>query len=105
MDETLVNATTLPWEAAEGYHPGTLRKILRRGPQGEPRTILLKLPPGFDMAPHSHIFVEHHYVLDGEYESEGKRFGAGFYRVIPRHQNHGPFRSEKGALLFVFWEG
>jgi anti-sigma factor ChrR (cupin superfamily) len=56
------------------------------------------------MAHHSHVFVEHHYVLDGEYESEGKRFGAGFYRVIPKQQQHGPFRSGTGALLLVLWE-
>jgi anti-sigma factor ChrR (cupin superfamily) len=56
------------------------------------------------MAHHSHVFVEHHYVLDGEYESEGKRFGAGFYRVIPKQQQHGPFRSGTGTLLLVLWE-
>jgi hypothetical protein len=44
MDETTVSATPLSWQPAEGYHPGTLRKILRRGAKGEPRTIRLKLP-------------------------------------------------------------
>jgi quercetin dioxygenase-like cupin family protein len=66
-------------------------------------TVLLKLPPGFEMQSHSHLFVEHHYVLEGEYESQGKRFPAGSYRVIPRQADHGPFRSADGATVLVLW--
>ncbi len=103
MQELAVNVSSIPWEPAVGYHPGTLRKVLRRGAEGEPMTMLLKLPPGFEMSSHSHLFVEHHYVLEGEYESQGKRFPGGSYRVIPKHADHGPFRSANGATVFVFW--
>lgn len=103
MEEVAVNASAIPWEPAPGYHPGTQRKILRRGARGEAMTVLLKLPPGFEMQSHSHLFVEHHYVLEGEYEAEGKRFPAGSYRVIPKHADHGPFRSPNGATVLVFW--
>lgn len=104
MGEIAVNVSELSWEAAENYPSGTQRKVLRRGSENEPTTVLLKLPAGFEMKDHAHIYVEHHYILEGEYESMGKKYPAGFYRRIPAHTGHGPFRSESGALILVLWE-
>lgn len=104
MKEITVNSSDLSWEQAKGYPAGTMRKILRRDSENEPLTVLLKLPPGFEMKGHTHVFTEHHYVLEGEYESMGGRYGVGSYRMIPRHTDHGPFRSGTGALLLVVWE-
>ena len=105
MQELVAEISEIAWEVATGYPTGTHWKVLRRDSKGEPSTILLKLAPGFDMPAHSHIYVEHHYVLSGEYESQGKRFPAGSYRVIPKHEDHGPFRSTQGAEVLVIWEG
>ena len=102
--EVAVNASEIAWEAPAGYPSGISRKVLRRGIRGEPRTALLKLEPGFEMNAHAHVYVEHHYVIDGEYESQGQRYPAGSYRMIPRHANHGPFRSREGALILVIWD-
>lgn len=104
MQELTVQVSDVPWEPATGHHPGTERKVLRRGAGGEPRTMLLRLPAGFLMDSHSHVSVEHHYVLEGEYESGGAAFPAGSYKVIPSGTTHGPFRSATGALVLVFWE-
>jgi anti-sigma factor ChrR (cupin superfamily) len=104
MEEVIAKAFEVEWDAAADYPAGTKWKILRRGSRGEPKTVLLKLAPGFEMASHSHIYAEHHYVLNGEYESQGERFLPGTYRVIPKHMNHGPFRSTTGAELLVVWE-
>jgi anti-sigma factor ChrR (cupin superfamily) len=104
MEEVAVNASDLEWESVAGYPPGISRKVLNRGHEGEPRTALLKLDPGFEMDAHAHVHLEHHYVLEGEYESRGKSYPAGSYRMIPRHANHGPFRSTRGALILVLWE-
>jgi len=105
MNEVSVNASELDWEKAEPYPPGVHWKLLRRSQEGKPRTALLKLDPGFEMNAHSHVYVEHHYVLEGEYEEQGKRYPAGSYRMIPRHTDHGPFRSAAGAVVLVLWEG
>lgn len=104
MNEVSVSASDLHWEEAEGYPSGTQRKVLLWSPANQPRCVLLKLPPGFEMAGHSHVFAEHHYVLEGEYESLGKRYSTGHYRMIPEHTEHGPFRSDTGALVLVVWE-
>jgi anti-sigma factor ChrR (cupin superfamily) len=56
------------------------------------------------MDSHTHIYDEQHMILEGEYESEGKVFPSGTYRLIPAHKDHGPFSSKKGALILVIWD-
>lgn len=104
MNETSINSADLSWEKTEGYPDGTMIKTLRRNSSGNALTILLKLPPGFAMDDHSHISAEHHYILEGEYQTNDEHYFAGHYRLIPGHANHGPFRSETGALILVMWE-
>jgi quercetin dioxygenase-like cupin family protein len=103
-EEVSARASEIDWETPPGYPPGASRKVLRRGSGGVPRTALFKLEPGFEMNAHSHVYLEHHYVLEGEYESQGERYPAGSYRMIPRHANHGPFLSREGALILVIWD-
>jgi anti-sigma factor ChrR (cupin superfamily) len=104
VNEVSVSVLDLDWEEAEGYPSGTQRKVLFWSPANQAKCALLKLPAGFEMAGHSHVLAEHHYVLEGEYESLGKRYSAGHYRMIPGHTNHGPFLSHPGAVVLVIWE-
>ena len=104
MNETSVNSADLSWENAENYPDGTMVKTLLRDTAGNALTVLLKLPPGFVMADHSHVSAEHHYILEGEYQVEDKHYQAGHYHLIPGHANHGPFRSKNGAVVLVMWE-
>ena len=55
------------------------------------------------MDEHVHVYTELDYVLEGEYESQGKIYPAGAFRMIPKHMNHGPFRTETGAIVLVIW--
>jgi anti-sigma factor ChrR (cupin superfamily) len=104
LTEIVVNTQEIPWEDAERYGQGTKQKVLRQGPGGEMTTLLLKLPAGFAMGAHSHTSVEHHYVLEGEYEVGGRHFPAGTYQLIPKGTTHGPFRSARGAVVLAIWE-
>jgi anti-sigma factor ChrR (cupin superfamily) len=103
MSEISLNANDLTWQPAGAYPEGTLIKLLRV--KGTSRTVLLRLPPYFHMDSHSHTLCEQHYVLEGSYESEGETYGPGAYQCIPAHTDHGPFSSEKGAIILVVWEG
>ncbi len=101
--ENLMNLfDDLNWEEANEYFNGTKRKILRD--ENGCRTVLLKLPKNFYMAPHSHIITEQHFVLKGEYTSKGKNFSAGSYQVFSKGDDHGPFESKNGALILVIWD-
>ncbi|RPI66415.1 MAG: hypothetical protein EHM47_16705 [Ignavibacteriales bacterium] len=90
------------WGIAEEYPVGTEIKILRD--QDGAKTILLKLPKDFRIESHTHVYIEQHFVLEGEYESEGKIYSSGTYRFIPAHKDHGPFTSKTGALVLVIWD-
>jgi len=90
------------WEDAAGYPDGTKKKTLRD--DNGAKTILLKLPENFHMPAHSHITAEQHFVIRGEYTSEGKVYGEGTYQFFKAHENHGPFQSDKGALILVVWD-
>jgi quercetin dioxygenase-like cupin family protein len=104
MEEITINYEKMKWTEAPGYLEGTKIKILREEGPGEGKTFLRKLKRGFRMEGHSHTTVEQHFVLEGEYESEGKIYKAGTYRLIPKHKTHGPFKSSKGAVILVIWD-
>lgn len=89
------------WQEAHEYPEGTKMKILLD--KNGTRTVVLKLPAGFYMAPHAHMYAEQHIVIKGEYESGGKLFTEGTYRCFDAHENHGPFKSESGAIVLVIW--
>jgi hypothetical protein len=104
MEEITINYEKMKWTDAPGYPEGSKIKILREGGPGEGKTFIRKIRKGFEMEGHSHTTVEQHLVLEGEYESEGKIYKAGTYRLIPKHETHGPFKSSKGAVILVIWD-
>jgi len=101
MKELSLNYEEMEWQDARGYPSGTKIKILWK--VGESQTFLLKLQAGFNMRDHAHLATEQHFVLYGEYESEGRKYSSGTYRHIPANTNHGPFVSEQGAVVLVVW--
>jgi anti-sigma factor ChrR (cupin superfamily) len=103
MKETHVKANEIEWRVAEEYPEGTMQKMLHDGSDSAPRSVLLKIEPGWTMKEHAHVHTELHYVLEGEYESRGNVYPAGSFRVIPMHTNHGPFTTIKGATILVIW--
>ena len=86
----------------KGYPRGTREKTLRD--EGNAKTVSLKLPKGFYMESHSHITTEQHLTIRGKYESEGKVYSSGKYRLIPAGVDHGPFESKTGAVILVIWD-
>jgi hypothetical protein len=104
MEEMTINYEKMKWTDAPGYPEGSKIKILREGGPGEGKTFLRKVRKGFKMEGHSHTTLEQHFVLQGEYESEGKIYKGGTYRLIPKHKTHGPFKSSTGAVILVIWD-
>jgi anti-sigma factor ChrR (cupin superfamily) len=102
MEEIFINFEEMEWKGANGYPTGTMIKVLRE--DIEPKTFLLKLPKNLHLEAHSHTATEQHFVLDGEYISNGKKYGKGTYRLIPAKVSHGPFTSENGSTILVIRE-
>jgi hypothetical protein len=104
MEEKTINYEKMEWTQSPGYPEGSKIKILREGGSGEGKTFLREISRGFKMEGHSHTALEQHFVLQGAYESEGKIYKAGTYRLIPKHESHGPFTSPEGAVILVIWD-
>ena len=104
MKEVMYNTSEMAWQEAKGYPPGAKIKVLREEGPSQGRTVLLRLPPNWEMEAHSHTTVEQHYILEGEYEIQGKAFVAGSYQLIPRKTDHGPFATKSGAVILVIWD-
>ena len=94
----------LTWDNL-AFFPGNAEvKILRAEAEGGGRTLLVRLPPGGEISPHSHLGVVQHYVLEGEYETDGETFGAGTYRLLPKHDQVGTISTTKGALILMIYD-
>ena len=103
MNSICIKANDLHWQPAEGYGSGAEEKVLNEGEGIVPRTILLKIPPGWSMDAHSHLNTELHYILEGQYESQGRKFSAGTFCVIPKEVRHGSYSTKIGATILITW--
>ncbi len=102
MLDMIVNCNLMEWQDASDKYPlGTKFKVLRDDEEG--RTVILQLPKDFRMEGHCHTKNEQHYVLEGQYELEGRTCGEGTYQLIHAEMSHGPFTSETGAIVLVIW--
>lgn len=103
MNAVNINVYEMDWRPALEYPGGADEKVLSQGGSIAPRTILLRIPPGWSMDRHAHRHTELHYVLEGSYESDGETHPAGTFRMIPREVEHGPFRTQDGATVLIVW--
>jgi len=100
------------WETPPGYPAGIEQKILA-GHLDEPgkrgnRSRLLRFAPGvYTTSPFVHDYYEEVYLMAGDLivgndaEGEGGEvFTPNTYACRPPGTVHGPFKSEKGCLLF-----
>ena len=100
------------WETPPGYPAGIEQKILAGALDEErgsgSRTRLLRFEPGVHTtAPFVHEYWEEVYLVSGDLtvgnDAEGRggeSFPAGTYACRPPGAAHGPFKSEKGCLLY-----
>jgi len=45
-----------------------------------------------------------HYILEGEYESEGQIYGAGTYRLLPGHADVSPISTANGLTVLMIYD-
>jgi hypothetical protein len=99
------------WRVPEGSRSdGLHEKLLSADAEGTAYTRLLRFQPGAESAPDGpqvHDFWEEVLIIDGDITDLrlDERFTAGMYACRPPGMEHGPWRSEGGALMVEFRYG
>jgi hypothetical protein len=93
-----------PWIADEGAVDGVWAKMLAEDPDTGDSTRLVRFDAGVntsDQGIRSHDYWEEVYILQGDLtDLRLKRtFSAGMYACRPPGMPHGPWRTERGALM------
>lgn len=79
-------------------------KVLREEPHGGAKTMLVRLPPGGRIEPHTHLGVVQHYVVEGEYHTNGRTFETGSYRLLPKNANVAPITTHNGVTILIIYD-
>ena len=104
MEEIIRYTPDMSWEDL-GFFPGKGQvKTLRDEPPVGARTIIVRLPAGGEIVPHMHLAPVQHYILEGEYKSEGKTFAAGTYRFLPKNADVAPISTKGGATILMIYD-
>jgi hypothetical protein len=104
MEAQTVHTSDMAWEATTRF-PGTAEiKVLRHEGDRKARTLLVRLGAGGRVTPHSHIGTVQHYVLEGEYEAEGKIYGVGTFRLFHEHADIPEITTRKGATILMIYD-
>ena len=104
METKTVYVPDMNWEATTAFPGEAEVKVLRGAAAGNASTMLVRLNPGGRAVPHSHIAIVQHYILEGEYESEGKVYRAGTYRLFPGHCDVAEITTENGVSILMIYD-
>lgn len=104
MKANAVYTPEMAWTAAPDFPGEAEVKVLRDEGARKARTILVRLHGGGRTRAHSHIGTVQHYVLEGEYESDGKIYGAGTYRLLPEHADVGEMSTQIGVTILMIYD-
>jgi ChrR Cupin-like domain len=99
------------WRRPEGsLAEGIDEQILSADADGGSYTRLLRFEPGADSSPNGvqvHDFWEEVYIIEGDITDLrlNETFTDGMYACRPPGMDHGPWKSEEGALMVEFRYG
>jgi hypothetical protein len=104
MQEIECHAPYTGWKKLEMFHVTGEVKVLREEQAGGAKTILVRLPPGGEIIPHSHVAAVQHCVVEGQYETQGKVFKAGSYRLLPKRGDVAPISTRTGVTILMIYD-
>ena len=104
MEEATIDTSSIEWAKLEEFPGEADVKVLRKEPARGVKTILVRLKPGTEIVPHSHIGVVQHMIIEGSYKTNGKKFEQGTYRLLPSHTDVNPISSETGVTILMIYD-
>lgn len=104
MEEVIHHTAYMGWGELREFPGPADGKVLREETQCGAKTMLVRLPPGGQIIPHGHRGVVQHYVLEGQYETQGQLFGPGSYRLMPEHYDVPPIATKTGVTILMIYD-
>jgi len=104
MEQHVTYTPEMPWEALTEFPGEGEIKRLRDQGTGRGMTIMVRLPAHGHITPHAHTAAVQHYVLEGEYESEGKVYGAGTHRLLPGGADVADITTQGGTTILMIYD-
>jgi len=101
-EEIVLHTPDLRGELSELFPGNAEIVVLRESRAGT--TLLARLPARGTIEEHRHFGNVQHLVLSGEYESEGRVFKTGTYRVLPKAGNVPTITSRDGAVILIVYD-
>jgi len=92
------------WEP--GPYAGVELMVLHKNEQTGGVTVLRKFHAGLTVPAHIHPLAnEFVYVLSGEWEESGVRYGPGAFFFAPKGQPHGPHIAQTEVISLTVFDG
>ena len=104
MQTQTVNTPEVNWQELTEFPGKGQVKILREQSPTSGKTLLIHIHPGGQITPHAHEAAVQHYIIEGEYETDNKIYGAGTYRLLPGHENVQPISTQSGATILMIYD-
>jgi quercetin dioxygenase-like cupin family protein len=104
MKEVVRYAGEMLWEPLRDFPGKGEMTVLRDEGKSGAKTIIVRLPSGGQIVPHSHVGVVQHYVLEGECETQGKTLGQGAYRFLPKHADVSTIFTKDGVTILMVYD-
>ena len=104
MNEIIHYRGAMVWRELREFPGKGEVTVLRDEGKGKAKTIIVRLPAGGQIIPHSHVAPVQHYVLEGECETQGKVLGEGAYRFLPKHADVSAIFTRGGATILMIYD-
>lgn len=104
MNETIHYPGAMIWRELREFPGKGEVTVLREEGKGGAKTMIVRLPAGGQIVPHSHVGAVQHYVLEGECETQGKTLGRGAYRFLPKHADVSTIFTKGGVTILMVYD-
>lgn len=104
MNEIIHYPGAMIWQELREFPGKGEVTVLREEGKGGAKTMIVRLPAGGQIIPHSHVGVVQHYVLEGECETQGKTLGRGAYRFLPKHADVSTIFTKAGVTILMIYD-
>jgi hypothetical protein len=66
--------------------------------------MVVRLPAGGEILPHNHLGVVQHFVIEGQYETQGKTFETGCYHLFPKNAEVSKISTKNGVTIMMIYD-